>query len=284
MVLVAAVALGSATFAWFVNNNRVEATGVDLGTTTSVPNLYIEKAGTTTSTANAVADTAAVKGQKLYPVSTVDGNAFFETLSWTSGTEDSGHALANSYQEAQTVGDDEVAKYAEYTFTLGVQNGSMDIYFDASRTSIKDANGIGSAGRWAISVDEGKNWILFKADSGTATGGYVTDANTTDLTENSYGVNTDKTLQNISYKTVDNYAADFNEQTAAVTPKQSATKLTTITSSANSEKGEITVRVRFWLEGCDKDCVSEIVGKGMNSGAISGQLGFVGVQTPEKSA
>ena len=44
MVLVAAIALGSSTYAWFVSNNAVTATGIDLSTTSSVPNLYITSA------------------------------------------------------------------------------------------------------------------------------------------------------------------------------------------------------------------------------------------------
>lgn len=48
MVLVAAIALGAATFAWFVNNNAVKAEGVDVSTSSSVPNLYITSTGKTT--------------------------------------------------------------------------------------------------------------------------------------------------------------------------------------------------------------------------------------------
>ena len=47
MVLVAAIALGAATFAWFVNNNAVTAKGVDVSTSSSVPNLYITSTGKT---------------------------------------------------------------------------------------------------------------------------------------------------------------------------------------------------------------------------------------------
>lgn len=47
MVLVAAIALGAATFAWFVNNNAVTATGVDVSTSSAVPNLYITSTGRT---------------------------------------------------------------------------------------------------------------------------------------------------------------------------------------------------------------------------------------------
>ena len=280
MVLVAAVALGSATFAWFVNNNRVEATGVDLAATSSVPNLYIESVGKTTGTVNATTKTAAVKGQKLYPVSTVNGNNFFETLAWETGTN--GHTMANSYQIAQTV-DGDVQKYGEYTFTLGVQNGSMDIYFDVdtAKTAIKDAGGIGAAGRWAISVDDGKTWKLFKATTDTSTTtGYVTDANPTNLSGD-WAVEDANSLKNVSYDTIQKYAAKFDENNATVTPETDAVALTTISST--DDGGAKEIKVRFWLEGCDKDCVSENFNQGVTS-AIKGQLGFVGVQTANQGA
>ena len=41
--------------------------------------------------------------------------------------------------------------------------------------------------------------------------------------------------------------------------------------------GKVTVTVRVWYEGCDKDCVSENAATGITS-AITGNLGFVGVQ------
>lgn len=53
MVLVAAVALGSATFAWFVSNNAVKATTSKISAQSNAPFLKIDKtvitAGSTTS-------------------------------------------------------------------------------------------------------------------------------------------------------------------------------------------------------------------------------------------
>lgn len=70
MVLVAAVALGSATFAWFVSNNTVTATTSKISAQSNAPFLKIDKtaitAGSTTSIS--YADEADVK---LYPAQVV---------------------------------------------------------------------------------------------------------------------------------------------------------------------------------------------------------------------
>lgn len=129
MVIVAAIALGAATFAWFVNNNAVTAEGVDVSTTSSVPNLYITDAGKTADNMTA----AGTNPKKLYPASTNDGKAFYETKHWTSGDTGSNHAVADEYQSVLTHEDGKTV-YADYTFTLGVTNGSMDIYFDKGAT------------------------------------------------------------------------------------------------------------------------------------------------------
>lgn len=59
MVLVAAVALGSATFAWFVSNNSVKATTSNIAAQSNSAYLVIDK--TTTSTSSTSAVTSAVE-------------------------------------------------------------------------------------------------------------------------------------------------------------------------------------------------------------------------------
>lgn len=267
MVLVAAIALGAATFAWFVNNNAVTATGADVSTSSAVPNLYITSTGKTTDSMTAAEDNPS----KLYPVSTNDAANFYETKHWTSGTGN--HAVADEYQKA-IAREDGKTVYTDYTFKLGVTNGSMDVYFDsntAATTLAANAN-MGTAGRFAISFDNGQSWKLFKVE-GTATDqGYYTDKAAT--TEDDYWVTGegDSTKASIaSYASFGNYAGSINNQGQAV---KGAKKLTTISSDA----GLVTVTVRVWYEGCDKDCVSENALNGITS-AITGNLGFVGVQT-----
>lgn len=267
MVLVAAIALGAATFAWFVNNNAVTATGADVSTSSAVPNLYITSTGKTTDSMTAAEDNPS----KLYPVSTNDAANFYETKHWTSGTGN--HAVADEYQKA-IAREDGKTVYTDYTFKLGVTNGSMDVYFDSNTeaTTLAANANMGTAGRFAISFDNGQSWNLFKV-KGTATDqGYYTDKAAT--TEDDYWVTGegDSTKASIaSYASFGDYAGSINNQGQAV---KGTKKLTTISSDA----GLMTVTVRVWYEGCDKDCVSENALNGITS-AITGNLGFVGVQT-----
>ena len=279
MVLVAAIALGAATFAWFVNNNAVKATGVDLSTSSSVPNLYITSAGKTTDDMTA----AGTNPTKLYPVSTNDEaiktSTFYETLSWANG--DAGHAVANAYQPALEHEKDKTV-YADYTFDLGVANGKMDVYFD-SANKLEPSAKMGTAGRFAISFDGGNIWKLFKVDGKPATDesknptGYYTDQG---ATSGDYWVKlmqdeNNNTLKALAarYENLVDYTGSVNEKGQA---QAGATPLITL-NSADANGGKVTVTVRVWYEGCDKDCVSENAQNGIPS-AITGNLGFVGVQ------
>ena len=276
MVLVAAIALGAATFAWFVNNNAVTAEGVDVTTSSAVPNLYITSAGKTIGDMNKVGTSPT----KLYPVSTSDAKAFYETLHWTSGTGN--HAVADKYQNA-IAHEDGKTVYADYTFTLGVTNGSMDVYFDsaAAATTLKAAPSMGTAGRFAISFSNVKTengdpvWKLFKvnADPNSTATKYYTDKAVGAATKGDYwvtGAGDENMVADAAYSRIADYSGSINGQGQAV---KGANKLTTI---ENGQEVEVTVRV--WYEGCDPACVSENAGAGISS-AIKGNLGFVGVQT-----
>lgn len=276
MVLVAAIALGAATFAWFVNNNAVTATGVDVSTSSSVPNLYITSTGKTT-------DKMSTEGKNnpslLYPVSTNDAVNFYETLHWTNGTGN--HAVADQYQSA-IAHENGKNVYADYTFTLGVTNGSMDVYFDsaAAATTLMAAPSMGTAGRFAISfsnVTENGDpvWKLFKvaANPDSNAVNYYTDKAAETATQGDDYWVTNAGNANVvtkaSYLDIADYSGSIDNKGQAVKGKN---KLTTI------EKDQVvTVTVRVWYEGCDPACVSENAAAGIAS-AIKGNLGFVGVQ------
>lgn len=76
MVLVAAVALGSATFAWFVSNNKVEAKTTNISAQSNSAYLVIDNAAATktkdTSTSSATASETFAAGTKLYPAQWAD--------------------------------------------------------------------------------------------------------------------------------------------------------------------------------------------------------------------
>ena len=272
MVCVAGVALGSSTYAWFVSNNAVTAKGVDLSTTSSVPNLYITSSGKTTDAATA----AGTNPTKLYPTSTNNANSFFETKHWTSGAENSNHAVADEYQTALTHEDGKTV-YADYTFKLGVTNGTMDVYFDSSEaaTTLAANTNMGTAARFAIKFNDGA-WTMFKVKGTATNNGYYTDQNATDgdYWVTSAGKNT---IEAATYANMATYSGSVNAQGQAVA---GTTKLTTIQQGTDKEQ---TVTVRIWYEGCDKDCVSENAANGITN-AVTGNLGFVGVQTTTANA
>lgn len=67
MVLVAAVALGSATFAWFVTNNSVKATTSSISAQSNAAYMTIAKGTTGASTANESAVETDVQDEALFP-------------------------------------------------------------------------------------------------------------------------------------------------------------------------------------------------------------------------
>lgn len=267
MVLVAAIALGSSTYAWFVSNNAVTAEGIDLSTTSAVPNLYITSAGKTTDKAAA----AGTNPTKLFPVSTNNAENFYETKHWVS--DNGSRPVADKYQAALTHEEGKTV-YADYTFKLGVLNGTMDIYFDSAETAttLAASNAMGTAGRFAIKFDDG-NWTMFKV-KGTATGkGYYTDKDAHAGDSDYWVYAKDGGAPELDFAVYTNFAdraGSINDKGQAVANKK-ATALTQITAGK-----EQTVTVRIWYEGCDKDCVSENAMNGIEH-AITGNIGFIGV-------
>lgn len=79
MVLVAAVALGSATFAWFVSNNTVKATTSNIAAQSNSAYLVIDKVATSKTSNSSVA--SAQPHENLYPAKVVkeNGNAVWKT-------------------------------------------------------------------------------------------------------------------------------------------------------------------------------------------------------------
>lgn len=121
MVLVAAVALGSATFAWFVSNNTVKATTSNIAAQSNSAYLVIDKVATSKASSSAV--TSGVEKKELYPAKTEksqDGKAV-----WKSAYASNADASTMKPDSEFTIGDGTAdkavdAKYAvENTFYVG---------------------------------------------------------------------------------------------------------------------------------------------------------------------
>lgn len=126
MVLVAAVALGSATFAWFVSNNSVKATTSNIAAQSNSAYLVIDKTATSTSSTGSV--TSAVDKKELYPAKTEkgqDGKAV-----WKSAYASSADASTMKADSEFTIGDGTAAKAVEAKYavenTFYVGTGTYD--------------------------------------------------------------------------------------------------------------------------------------------------------------
>lgn len=170
MVLVAAVALGSATFAWFVTNNKVDATTSTISAQSNAAFMYIrekETDGQDSTTATSTVPSA-VDDKALYPA--------HWALESESGTDKS-YATAGQFYTAFgtdandgrmkgnsiSVGDPEAAVTNQYavknTFRIGSKGSTLkDLKVDSAS--------LGAAGNTQfdkslrVLVKSGNNWVL----------------------------------------------------------------------------------------------------------------------------
>lgn len=101
MVLVAAIALGSSTYAWFASNNKVKAEGMKITATTEGANLEISLSNT--FTAGTLAVTSKAVGETLLPTHYVteadksETGKYKDNATTTAGTW--AHAFSYKYDE-----------------------------------------------------------------------------------------------------------------------------------------------------------------------------------------
>lgn len=133
-VVMAAVALGAATYAWFVTNSAVKATTSSISAQTDGMVLQIVAGDTPNHNDNPEAQTtASAQGNQISPSSTNDANSWFVPASWAN-------AKVSSYKKAAT---DETGLYKEgnnsfYAFAAGNytvytvrETGKADVYLNS---------------------------------------------------------------------------------------------------------------------------------------------------------
>lgn len=165
MVLVAAVALGSATFAWFVSNNTVKATTSKISAQSNAPFLKIDKTAITegSTTSISYAEDADVK---LYPAQVVkntDNKALFKSAYASAATATT--ELTNSRYD---VGDAAAAVTGEFAIKKSFKIGTADAKAGSFKNlkvagvelTSKGTDGLEDA--LSILVVCGDNWAVYK--------------------------------------------------------------------------------------------------------------------------
>ena len=134
MVTVAAVALGTSTYAWFVSNNTVTGTTASISAQSNAPFLVISNSAITTSTVD-TAVTTTVADATLYPVQMVEANEDATTFKWQSAYASASNAStekdATRFDVQQS---DETKYYVKQTFHVGT-NGTTKGQFKNLRVS-----------------------------------------------------------------------------------------------------------------------------------------------------
>lgn len=137
-VVLAGIALASATYAWFVSNTRVDAVSSSISAQANGMVLQIVKAGDPIHDGGDHRTSATVSGHEISPSSTNDGADWYVPASW-DGTDVSGYQKVVIKDVAQgnyllTGSTDEFYAYtlADYTLYTITQTGETDVYLDGA--------------------------------------------------------------------------------------------------------------------------------------------------------
>lgn len=265
-MLIAFIAVVSATYAWYIYNTSRHTTDVRMaagaGANLQISNSYSGEYGS-------AAVLESFKGQ-LKPVSTNKVTAGFQkATSFIVGQGGPADLLAAGFD------DSEARDYYHTSMYLRTNGNDTDIYLaDIGFEDSDEKVPISSAIRVGLVVHEpGQNMpvsseYIFaisdkknpEASYNTATGkeGYVLD-----------GVKKDGTTVPFSPYTSDAYCI-YDKNTGVVTLKKTSEKLCTITGDGQGKPGTpVQIEVYIWLEGCDEDCTVNLCGETLKKLAVS---------------
>ena len=155
MVCVAAVALGSSTYAWFVSNNTVKGTTTNISAQSNAPFLKIDNVAVTAASGTTKTLTEPTGETKLYPsqvVGTITGGTEAKFESAYASAKNASTELANSRFTVGTDGKASEAvsgKYAiQQTFYIGTSDDKAGSFKDlkVSAVQINATQGSNSSG------------------------------------------------------------------------------------------------------------------------------------------
>ena len=168
MVLVAAVALGSSTYAWFVSNNTVKATTTTISAQSNAPFLKIDKDSLTESSTT-VATRADESSVALYPAEVVANGTAPKFQSAYASSKSASTELSNSRFD---VGDVEAAvtgKYAiKQSFVIGTTDNKAGSFKDLKVSKVELTGATTSSKltkALSVLVVCGDKWAVYKASN-----------------------------------------------------------------------------------------------------------------------
>ena len=244
MVLVARIALGSSTYAWFASNSKVEATGMSVQATTA-KNLVIStdntlRANEATTKASAFTGTCTLNPSS---VQTLAGSQNFFKVTDSKGVDYTGGkaSVGTKFEAATPVTSDTSGDVAKHTFYIRVDGTTSDTMNNLYVNSITVTRGTTQEISKALRVGVvcGDNGFIYAP---------ITDATTAYKAINKAG--TVASVDTGIYK--DGTGNALNENTTALTAYENTSVL------ANPVKSDAytQVDIYIWYEGEDNACTS----------------------------
>lgn len=273
MVLVAAVALGSSTYAWFVSNNTVQANVIGVSAASANGNLYIVKG--LDASGGKTTDSFSFSGQALYPISTKACDKWYVVTNWANNK-------ANTYAQVQLTDNttdgagtytyiypntnNKITRnaYTVATFTIYTDAGEQDVYFDGKDaiTVTGAANDLDKSLRIGIFADN--TLVAVYAPYAETAVGNSNDTTSVTQSAGSYYAITDSGLTLLKKTATpaaddDIFVSDLtgNKYVATTDNSGIVTAGTAKLFTANSTGKQ--VRIVMWLEGTDGECTTEKV-------------------------
>lgn len=165
MALVAAVALSSATFAWFVSNNTVTAKTASISAQSNAPFLMIDKTTVSSASGTSIEFTEATTA--LYPAQVVATGTDPKFQSAYASKKNAATELANSRYDVGTAAEAVTAGFAiKETFHIGTADAKAGSFKELKVSKVELSTDTGKLDS-AVSVLLvcGTNWAVYKVSA-----------------------------------------------------------------------------------------------------------------------
>lgn len=273
MVLVAAVALGSSTYAWFVNNTMVKTTGADVSASAAYALLISEGADGSATGWVTTHTMTNDKNLAMVPVSTTGKTTttpmtFWKSNEWaTVGDDGAKQSLVNTYSTTTAN-----TEYLTETFQIKASQ-ACNLYLDQDTVinatgADKTTSTLDKTLRVALVVTDKNGYnktFFYQVDGEKGNGTANTTNGTADGVARAVKDGSKSGVEALDVISTDNMSADnkvpvlttVNATSSALVEKTAATtaKVDTLYAFANPED-VCTVTAYIWMEGCDEDCTA----------------------------
>ena len=270
MVCVAAVALGSSTYALFVSNNSVKATTTNISAQSNSAYLVIDNKTTGKTTTNSTSSTTGTETTDttaLYPAQwannfdqnkTTTGNKIYQFESAYASVKDKANEKSGS---RFAVGDPTAAETAKYTYsnTFYIGTGTYDGIFDDLHVTDLTVNlgakeGLKEAIR--VLVKCGDNWEVWKPATeahDAVLGKDAYQAKTGDANTYELKTNNATTITKAQYDVLPDTSSEaVSASTKAVQVAKSADNNFKLNANKIQANSDATVQVYIFYDGADQ--------------------------------